>query len=70
MSEERIVTTGGLSRVLDASVVDKLARGLRGPLLRRSHDGYDAARKVWNGMIEFDALVRWMASPSRAESTA
>lgn len=52
MSEERIVTTGGLSRVLDASMVDKLARGLRGPLLRRSDDGYDAARKVWNGMVD------------------
>ena len=52
MAEERIVTTGGLSRTLDASVVEKLGRGLRGRLLRRGDDGYDTARKVWNGMVD------------------
>ena len=52
MTDTRIVTTGGLPRTLDGSVVDKLARSLRGPLLRCADDGYDAARRVWNGMVD------------------
>ena len=52
MSSERIVTTSGLLRSLDDSGVDKLAGALRGPLLRRGDSGYDAARKVWNGMVD------------------
>jgi FAD/FMN-containing dehydrogenase len=52
MAVERIATTGGLPQSLDASVVETLARRLRGPLVRRGDDEYDAARKVWNGMID------------------
>ncbi|HXJ85068.1 MAG TPA: FAD-binding oxidoreductase [Candidatus Methylomirabilis sp.] len=52
MNEQRIVTTGGLLRALDGAVVEQLARSLRGPLLRRGDDGYDAARRVWNGMVD------------------
>ncbi len=33
-------------------MVETLARRLRGPLVRRGDDEYDAARKVWNGMID------------------
>ena len=52
MVETRIVTTGGLPCALDGSLVEKLARSLRGPLVRPGDDGYDAARRVWNGMVD------------------
>ena len=37
---------------LDAAAVDDLKARLRGPLLRPADDGYDRARRVWNGMID------------------
>src|SRR5262245_55051881 len=52
MAEQRIVTAGGVPRALEGSLVEKLARTLRGPLVRRGDDGYDAARRVWNGMVD------------------
>ncbi len=52
MPERRILTTKGTERTLDDSVIDKLAAGLRGHLLRPSDDAYDTARKVWNGMVD------------------
>ena len=38
--------------MLDESLVDKFAGRLRGTLLRPADPGYDAARKVWNGMVD------------------
>ena len=52
MSEQRIRTIDGKERGLDDAVIDKFASGLRGQLLRRGDPGYDAARKVWNGMVD------------------
>ena len=52
MSERRIVTSDGTERVINGSVIDKLAFNLRGELLGIGHHSYDAARKVWNGMID------------------
>ena len=41
------------------------ATGLRGPLLRPGDDGYDAARQVWNGMIDRrPALIARCAGPA------
>jgi FAD/FMN-containing dehydrogenase len=37
---------------LDEEAVERLRGELRGPLLRPGADGYDAARRVWNGMID------------------
>jgi FAD/FMN-containing dehydrogenase len=37
---------------LDEAAVERLRGELRGPLLRPGDDGYDAARRVWNGMID------------------
>lgn len=34
------------------STLDELATTLRGRLLLPEHDGYDAARTVWNGMVD------------------
>ena len=52
MSERRILTTKGTEKGLDDVVIDKLAASLRGTLLRANDAGYDAARRVWNGMID------------------
>ena len=52
MAERRVRTRTGNDRTLDDSQIDKLAIGLRGPLLRPDDAGYDVARKVWNGMVD------------------
>ncbi len=38
--------------VLEQTTVQEFAAGLRGRLIRPDDDGYDTARKVWNGMID------------------
>src|SRR5438270_10663655 len=52
MSEQRAITTDGSERSLKGAVIGKLASDLRGELLTCDHPGYDAARKVWNGMVD------------------
>jgi FAD binding domain-containing protein len=52
MSERRIITTDGSERSIEGAVIDRLASDLRGELLCCDDPGYDAARKVWNGMID------------------
>ena len=52
MSELGIATTDGRERVINGAVIDKFAAELRGELLRPDDQRYDAARKVWNGMID------------------
>jgi FAD/FMN-containing dehydrogenase len=37
---------------MSAEAFEGLAAGFRGELLRADDDGYDAARRVWNGMID------------------
>jgi FAD/FMN-containing dehydrogenase len=46
------VTQLASARTIDQAVVDRFARGLDGQLIRPADAGYDAARSVWNGMIE------------------
>jgi FAD/FMN-containing dehydrogenase len=52
MADRRVRTIVGDDRALDESLIDKFAATLRGGLLRPSDAGYDAARKVWNGMVD------------------
>ncbi len=52
MTDLRILTSKGTDAILEDATVQDFAAGLRGPLLRRNDDGYDAARRVWNGMID------------------
>jgi hypothetical protein len=52
MDERRIATTDGKERTINGAVIDKFASDLRGELLSADDKGYDAARKVWNGMID------------------
>ena len=64
MAERRIRTLAGTERSLDDSLIDKLAAGLAGPLLRPTDSGYDTARKVWNGMVDKrPALIARCACP-------
>jgi FAD/FMN-containing dehydrogenase len=37
---------------LDQTAVEALASAIRGTVLQAGDDGYDAARRVWNGMID------------------
>ena len=37
---------------INRDAIDGLRTSLRGKLLEPSDDGYDAARTIWNGMIE------------------
>src|ERR1700730_4761104 len=49
MSDSTIVTaTGG---VIDGAAIDAFRSGLRGPLMQPGDDGYDTARKLWDGMV-------------------
>jgi FAD/FMN-containing dehydrogenase len=52
MTDLRIVTTDGAEKILEDAAVQGFAEALRGRLLRPGEDGYDAARRVWNGMID------------------
>ena len=52
MTDLSIVTANGTPTILEETLVQAFAAGLRGPLLRPDDDGYDAARRVWNGMID------------------
>jgi len=52
MDERRIRTLAGGDRTLDESLIGKFTGRLRGTLLGPADPGYDAARKVWNGMVD------------------
>ena len=52
MNERLIATTAGRERVINDAVIYKFAADFRGELLRPDDQRYDAARKVWNGMID------------------
>jgi FAD/FMN-containing dehydrogenase len=52
MGELRVTMNTGAEAVLGEAVVEALRASLRGQLLRAGKDGYDAARKIWNGMID------------------
>ena len=52
MTDLRVITSDGGATILEEAAMDDFAANLRGPLLRPADDGYDAARKVWNGMID------------------
>jgi FAD/FMN-containing dehydrogenase len=52
MADVQFVTTTGGQVVLDEGSLTQLKAGLRGSLLLPADDGYDAARRVFNAMID------------------
>ena len=52
MADVIATTTTGQTTVLDAAAVTAFQARLRGALLSPGADGYDAARRVWNGNID------------------
>src|SRR5262245_28062220 len=62
-------TLSGDTIAIRAADVEQLAASLRGRLLLPSSDGYDAARKLWNGAFDrHPALIAVCASPSDVRS--
>src|SRR5215203_3624486 len=52
MSELIVTTTTGSDAALEEATVAEFKASLRGQLLLPGEDGYDDARKLWNGMID------------------
>ena len=52
MTEQQVSTTTGAGAALPEPAVQDLKSRLRGPLIRAGDPSYDAARKVYNGMID------------------
>src|SRR6266571_5719875 len=52
MANIEIAATTGRKVALHSGVIEQFRTGLRGGHLLRSDDGYDAARTIYNAMIE------------------
>ena len=52
MPEFSVATLDGDRRELTPKMVESLRRNLRGELLSGESPGYEAARRVWNGMVD------------------
>jgi hypothetical protein len=52
MTEVPIIRNTGAEDVLREAAVAELKGHLRGRLLRAGDEGYEAARRIWNGMID------------------
>lgn len=52
MTDVSIATRSGRTTKLDGATVEAFRSGLRGAVLQAGDAGYDAARALWNGMID------------------
>jgi FAD/FMN-containing dehydrogenase len=52
MNTIAITTSAGRSAAIPPDVLLSLRGGLRGKALLKDEDGYDAARAIWNGMVD------------------
>lgn len=48
----KIIKTTGEESALDEAAFEAFQASLQGPLLRSGDEGYDAARSIWNGLID------------------
>jgi hypothetical protein len=52
LSDINVVTHTGGTKVIEKAVLKELQASLSGQILLPTSEGYDSARKVWNGMID------------------
>ena len=52
MVDLRVTTTTGAHAMLEEAAVEGFQSSLRGEMLCPGDEGYDEARKVWNGMVD------------------
>jgi len=52
MSDLELVTTTGRRTTLKEATVKRFKADLRGEILQPGDEGYDAARTIWNAMID------------------
>ena len=52
MADLRVMTTTGEEMILEEATVQQFKGSLRGALLCPGNDGYDAARQVFNAMVD------------------
>ena len=52
MSALQVLSLDGSSKSLDDTALESLRSGLRGELITPTDAGYDAAREIWNAMID------------------
>jgi hypothetical protein len=52
LSDINVVTHTGSTKVIEKAVLKELQASLSGQILLPTSEGYDSARKVWNGMID------------------
>src|SRR5271170_6319223 len=51
-ADVRAVKLSGAETTIERAAVTDLRASLRGPLLTSGQEGYDTARRIWNGMID------------------
>src|SRR5438067_1030680 len=52
MNELRIATTDGAESTVSAVSLADFSKRVRGPVLRPESEGYEGARRVWNGIVD------------------
>ena len=52
MADLRVIKNTGAEASLGEPAVEEFKASLRGQVLRAGEDGYDTARRIWNGMID------------------
>ncbi len=57
LSDIDVVTLDGSTKVMEKAVLKELQKAIDGNLLLPSTEGYESARKVWNGMIDHHPAV-------------
>jgi len=52
MGDQRFATTSGGGRIVSGAAIENFAARLRGDLLTGDNPSYEAARRVWNAMVD------------------
>lgn len=64
MSDQKLTTPTNAASTIKDAAVDALRKSFKGSLLRPGSDGYDTARKIWNGMFDrHPALIAQCVGP-------